>query len=589
MKHLQDSVEHGRGHVEMALNPTFSRDFEPRDTTHHVENQGFLSTEQKHRPQSNYVQRITMLLICILFGGLLIILSVSSATLNEVKNLKFPSTVTTVYPSLGLPGYEGYSWNDVVTQAYGQDVNMMINAGLTSKHYYWIVNYLAPKMAADYNINVKFVNNNPCPITGATGMCSTPDIVTAIKTKVANSKDMTAGPYDIVWINGLNFYNMKTNNLLYGPFADKIPSTVNFDFESDTLKYDFKTPTTGYEMPYGFAYNTFIYATGTAAAAALLDSTDVDSVFKIATWIKTTNGSLKFTYGAPAKMSGTTVVEDNYDGAAFLKQAFYEVGKAGSDANFCSTYFSSNLANCQALKYSYDDFTETDFTTIPAKYTAIAPFLFSFLRQIEPNLYADTTGTSNYGGKTKNYPTSLTPISGAANAADLTTKFKAETIWLMNTYSATAPSDLTNSVGTNIAQGYTLATGDLANSNYFAIPINAKNKLAALVVIDYVSSAAAMFQRKSGTLNNPSALKGWTQYQAYDPSADEFTYKGENWKVAFDTVPNSKNCATLDNLRSSKIPEPPVAYISQLEIDWYWCVMNYGDANTPTSVSARCG
>jgi hypothetical protein len=39
--------------------------------------------------------------------------------------------------------------------------------------------------------------------------------VTAIKTKVANNNDMTAGPYDIVWINGLNFYNMKTNNLLY--------------------------------------------------------------------------------------------------------------------------------------------------------------------------------------------------------------------------------------------------------------------------------------------------------------------------------------------------------------------------------------
>jgi len=140
-----------------------------------------------------------------------------------------------------------------------------------------------------------------------------------------------------------------------------------------------------------------------------------------------------------------------------------------------------------------------------------------------------------------------------------------------------------------MGQGYTLTTGILANSNFFAIPINAKNKLAALVAINYVSSAAAMFQRKSGDLTNLSSLTGWTQYQAYDSTAEAFTSNGDNWNVAFDLVPNTPKCATRSELVSAEIPEPSVAYINQLETDWYWCVMKFGDPATPPSVSSRCG
>jgi hypothetical protein len=345
MKHLQDTADAGRDHIELAFN---TRDYENQShgNAKNVENRGFLSNDYNStRPRSNYVQRITILLILGLFGGLIIIMSVASATLNKVTNLKFPSTVTTAYPSLGLPGYEGYSWNDVTSQAFGQSVNIMINAGLTSVHYYWITNYLAPKLLADYNIKVNFVNASPCPITGASAECGTPDIVNAIKQNVASSSNMNNGAYDIVWINGLNFYNMKTDNLLYGPFSDRIPSSANFNFQEDTLAYDFKVPTSGYEMPYGFAYNIFIYSVSSTAAAAStpLSSSQVNTVLKIATWIQTI-GSGMFTYAAPAKMVNNVVVEDNYDGAAFLKQAFYEVAAAGSDASFCSTYFASAIA-----------------------------------------------------------------------------------------------------------------------------------------------------------------------------------------------------------------------------------------------------
>jgi ABC-type uncharacterized transport system YnjBCD substrate-binding protein len=41
--------------------------------------------------------------------------------------------------------------------------------------------------------------------------------------------------------------------LILGPFATKVPSASNFDFESVAIKYDFGRTTNGYEMPYNGA------------------------------------------------------------------------------------------------------------------------------------------------------------------------------------------------------------------------------------------------------------------------------------------------------------------------------------------------
>lgn len=125
----------------------------------------------------------------------------------------------------------------------------------------------------------------------------------------------------------------------------------NFDFESETLKYDFRVPTDGYEMPYGLAYNIFIYSVSLTATNANLNSSHVNTVLQIASWIQTT-GTGKFTYSAPAKLISDNVVEDNFDGAAFLKQAFYEVAGAGSDPNFCTTYFPTKGTVCSATPYN---------------------------------------------------------------------------------------------------------------------------------------------------------------------------------------------------------------------------------------------
>lgn len=50
------------------------------------------------------------------------IISVSSATYDKVSNYKTGTTVTTVYESIGLPGFEGFNWNDVTAAAAGGEV-----------------------------------------------------------------------------------------------------------------------------------------------------------------------------------------------------------------------------------------------------------------------------------------------------------------------------------------------------------------------------------------------------------------------------------------------------------------------------------
>jgi hypothetical protein len=60
------------------------------------------------------------------FAVLFALISVTSATYDKVDHLKTSSSVTTVYESVGLPGYEGYNWNDVQSEAAGDTVRFPI-------------------------------------------------------------------------------------------------------------------------------------------------------------------------------------------------------------------------------------------------------------------------------------------------------------------------------------------------------------------------------------------------------------------------------------------------------------------------------
>jgi putative thiamine transport system substrate-binding protein len=115
------------------------------------------------------------------------------------------------------------------------------------------------------------------------------------------------GSVDLVWINGENFAAMKSNALLFGPFAAMLPNFRLVDPDRDpTLVVDFTVATEGFESPWGRAQFTFFYDSARVAAPprsmpALLD------------WATQNPG--RFTYPAPPDFIGTT----------FLKQALHEL------------------------------------------------------------------------------------------------------------------------------------------------------------------------------------------------------------------------------------------------------------------------
>lgn len=83
------------------------------------------------------------------------------------------------------------------------------------------------------------------------------DVVKRVRNEKAAGKAL--GTVDLVWINGENFLAMKREGLLYGPFAEQLPSFAAVDtVGKPTTRLDFAEPTEGLEAPWGMAQLTFM-------------------------------------------------------------------------------------------------------------------------------------------------------------------------------------------------------------------------------------------------------------------------------------------------------------------------------------------
>ena len=83
------------------------------------------------------------------------------------------------------------------------------------------------------------------------------DMVKRVRAEKAAGK--TRGSVDLVWINGENFLTMKREGLLFGPFAESLPSYGLVDVQGKpTTRLDFSEPVDGLEAPWGMAQLTFM-------------------------------------------------------------------------------------------------------------------------------------------------------------------------------------------------------------------------------------------------------------------------------------------------------------------------------------------
>lgn len=240
------------------------------------------------------------------------------------------------------------------------------------------------------------------------------------------------GSVDMVWINGENFLAMKREGLLFGPFAEQLPSFAFVDVAGKpTTRIDFSEPVEGFEAPWGMAQFTFIAERSRVA-------TPPDSMTELLAWARANPGRL--TYPRPPQFLGTT----------FVKQALVEL--PGDRQVFASA-----------------------MTT--AAFEARTPALWAFLDALHPHLWRQG----------RQFP--ATPATMRQMLAD-------GELHIAATFNPNEAANLiaTKALPASIIS-YQHSAGTLGNTHFLAIPHNARAKEGAQVAINFLLSPAAQVRK----------------------------------------------------------------------------------------------
>lgn len=139
---------------------------------------------------------------------------------------------------------EKADWSRIEKAARGRTITMGMWMGDPLINQY-MREYVAGNLRERYDINLEIV--------AAQGG----QIVSALLTeKEAGKTDTT---YDILWINGETFYQLRAIDALYGPYTDTLPNAELIDFENPFISIDFQQPIDGYECPWGNVQLALIY------------------------------------------------------------------------------------------------------------------------------------------------------------------------------------------------------------------------------------------------------------------------------------------------------------------------------------------
>ena len=299
--------------------------------------------------------------------------------------------------------YEDYqaSAKDTTVTIYGWGGSDLTNN--------WIDHYLADKVKKEYGITLK-----------RTGM-NIDEILNNLQNSVQAGEEK--GNIDIIWINGENFYTAMNNNLLFGPFVDKLPNMEKYvDVNSDEVKYDFGFETKGYESPFGKAQVVMVYNSDVLGPIK-----SADDLMKAA---KANPG--KITYPAPP----------DFTGSAFVRNIIYE-------------------------KVGYDKIKGLDPKNVEAVRTAIKPAL-DYLKELKPYLWKE--------GKT--YP---------AESTQLDNMFADGTVIFDVSYNPNFASNMVeNGTFPKSTKTSVFDKGTIGNTHFLAIAKNAPNKEGAMVVINEI-------------------------------------------------------------------------------------------------------
>jgi putative spermidine/putrescine transport system substrate-binding protein len=144
-------------------------------------------------------------------------------------------------------------------------------------------------------------------------LADTVDVVNQVLSEKEAGK--TIGAVDLIWINGENFLSLKQADMLYPDWARKLPNSQLVNWDNPAVNLDFGEPVDDLESPWSSAQFQFIYDSARTQPADL-----PRSYAALKSWACAHKG--RFTYIAPGPGA--------FQGTRFVKQALYEIS-GGAD------------------------------------------------------------------------------------------------------------------------------------------------------------------------------------------------------------------------------------------------------------------
>ncbi len=373
---------------------------------------------------------------------------------------------------------EGMTWNDAVKNSRGQTVNWYMWGGSPAVNKF-VNGFLASELKKRYDITLRQV-----PVKDIA------EVVSKLVVEKQAGKE-SGGSVDLMWINGENFRTCKQKQLLYGPFADKLPNRQFVNKKNPTIKNDFGTPVEDMESPWGSAQIVMIYdMTRTPKPPKTIPA--------LLNWIKAHPG--RFTYPAPP----------DFTGSAFIRHIFYEA--SGSVEKWQKDYTEQELKGAANATYAQ-------------------------LKEIKHSLWRQ--------GST--YPESPVRMNSLFVDGEIDFSF--------SYHQGEASRNILDGLFPDTVRTFVFNEGTITNTHFVAIPYNAEDKAAAMVVANFLLSPEAQLEK---------AIPGvWGDFPAISPAR-----LPAEWRQKFDALP--RGIATLSDaqLQTHQLPEPPSKILIYLEKGW---------------------
>lgn len=299
------------------------------------------------------------------------------------------------------------------------------------------------------------------------------------------------GSVDLVWINGPNFLSMRQHGLLFGPVLDLLPNAALIDrVGKPTTLVDFSVPTEGYEVPWRMAQVVFVHDAVRVPAPPR-------SMAAMVGWATAHPGRL------------THPTASDFMGATFLKQALVDL-----------TPDRAALARLA-----------TD-----AAYAAATAPLWSWYGSLRPYLW--------HGGRDF-------PASGPAQ----TTLFSDSEIDLYISFNpAEAATGIANGTLPATARAYVLDGGTLGNCSFVAIPYDAANREAAMLLGNFLLSPEAQAHAADPRMLGSPTVLALDKLSPVD-------------RTRFADLPHVPGLLTAAEL-GTPLPEPHPSWMIRITADW---------------------